>query len=840
MAEVGTFLIKLKVDDKGSITVIDGAKGKMTGLKNESSKAGESMSADFNKIRMGAIAFVAALSGVALGLNKAVNAASNLEEATSKFDTVFEGMGVQANAWSKNLVENYAMSTRESKEYLSSIQDLLVPMGMVADKAGELTNKIVQLSADLGSLNNLQTEQVIDDIKSALVGNYETVKKYGTILNETVIKQEAMNLGLWNGKGAIDANIKAELAYNIIAKSNVKAQGDMNRTAEQYANTKKRVAAKTEDVIALFGAKLIPVFKAALLLFEKLIIGAEKLIKSWDKVIDSLVRLVMQLAVVAAGLAAIKLAVIITSLGGIATAASLAGTAFGVFALNVQAAMLKINAAIGPIGWVAIAVGALVTAFKIYEKQAGLIVDYNTALVKSFGKFKELALDYYAAKTVEELEKLAPVLEKNLKIVGEKIRQYQKEIDAGERESTNEAYLELINRYDNIKNNIAKIKQAVKDKNDFQNELEGKLTQKQLDELNKRKDYEFETNRITLAAYMVHLNNRLAAMKKAGLEESLEYMKLADAKNKIDSDLAKRQTPLTIKSAKKNTGIKREAQEQETIDTAEALNRRAEYENEWHNKSNEEQLAITSQGAEAGLEVAEFIGSQMQDQRNREAEKKRDALRKEVQASQVAAKKDLDTGKITQKAYDLRLKEIANYESNQTKKIEQEQKKRSAIEKTAAISRTIISTYEMAVKAFNSLAQIPVIGTILGAAAAIAATVFGFKQVQSIRATGYEEGGEFDKGQMGYIEGTAKELIAPKKTFVEVIKNMMVQKEIDVQRTSATPVMGAESSKSLFDALGEKVDNITTALRELDLRVDAEGVALAAEAGNKQIAAKDW
>ena len=134
----------------------------------------------------------------------AIKAASDLEETTGKFNVVFKGQEEVARGWSKTLVESYAMSTEESKRFLSSIQDLLVPMGMGAVEAGKMSFEVTKLAADLGSFNNLPTAQVMLDIQSALVGNFETMKKYGVILNETVVKAKALEMGLWDGKGALD------------------------------------------------------------------------------------------------------------------------------------------------------------------------------------------------------------------------------------------------------------------------------------------------------------------------------------------------------------------------------------------------------------------------------------------------------------------------------------------------------------------------------------------------------------------------------------------------------------------------------------------------------------
>jgi len=71
---------------------------------------------------------------------------------------------------------------------------------------------------------------------------------------------------------------------------------------------------------------------------------------------------------------------------------------------------------------------------------------------------------------------------------------------------------------------------------------------------------------------------------------------------------------------------------------------------------------------------------------------------------------------------------------------QQDQIKRKYFEKNkqAQIGSTIISTLEASVNAYESLAPIPFVGPVLGAAAAAAALVFGYEKVSLIKNTQYE------------------------------------------------------------------------------------------------------
>ena len=234
-------------------------RGDSSKLKGDLNTAKGQVEASLKHMAKSVALFSAAFTAVLIpSMKKAIDAASSLEEVTSKFNTVFGRQQKVAEEWSKTLVNGYAMSTRESKQYLSSMQDLLVPMGMQADAAGKLSFEIVKLSADLASFNNMPTAQVMGDIQSALVGNYETMKKYGAILNVAAIEQEALKSGLARTKGELTATNKVQAAYNLIIKSSTFAIGDQQRTMDSYANQIKQFHANVEELFSMLGKQLLP------------------------------------------------------------------------------------------------------------------------------------------------------------------------------------------------------------------------------------------------------------------------------------------------------------------------------------------------------------------------------------------------------------------------------------------------------------------------------------------------------------------------------------------------------------------------------------------------------
>jgi hypothetical protein len=72
---------------------------------------------------------------------------------------------------------------------------------------------------------------------------------------------EATKKGLADNYTELTANQKAQLAYGLILKDTVKAQGDFGRTSDSLANRQRILKAQLEGVEAQLGEGLIPVFE---------------------------------------------------------------------------------------------------------------------------------------------------------------------------------------------------------------------------------------------------------------------------------------------------------------------------------------------------------------------------------------------------------------------------------------------------------------------------------------------------------------------------------------------------------------------------------------------------
>jgi len=179
-----------------------------------------------------------AITGVVGGIiiKQLTSVASNAEEIGSKFDAVFKGLREPARAWAIDFAAAVNRSDTSVEKWLGTLQDTFVPLGFARDEAFSMSKAVTKLAVDLASFNNLPTDEVLRALQSGIVGNVENFRQFGVIVNQAVLNQELMNMGILGGVKAATEQQKAQARMQLLIKGTVDAQGDAIRTAGSWAN----------------------------------------------------------------------------------------------------------------------------------------------------------------------------------------------------------------------------------------------------------------------------------------------------------------------------------------------------------------------------------------------------------------------------------------------------------------------------------------------------------------------------------------------------------------------------------------------------------------------------
>ena len=263
------------------------------------------------------------LLGLGVVVNKTINDASNLQEAQAKVTAVFGEQANQIFKWGRTTSTALGVSSRAALEAAGTYGNLFQAFGIGRIESAKMSTRLVELAADMASFNNVPIEDALNALRSGLSGETEPLKRFGVALNDVRLRQEALNLGIYNGQGVLSVAQKSQAAYALILRDTALQQGDVARTADGLANQKKFLAAQVEDLSGTFGAVLMPVMINVVgIIRNQVLPNLQKFIEAFKSLSPSAIVTGLQIALFAAALgpAMIVVGYMIKFIQGLATA----------------------------------------------------------------------------------------------------------------------------------------------------------------------------------------------------------------------------------------------------------------------------------------------------------------------------------------------------------------------------------------------------------------------------------------------------------------------------------------------------------------------------------------
>jgi hypothetical protein len=210
----------------------------------------------------------AALGALAVAAKDVIGVASDLGESTAKVGVIFGDGATAVEDFARQAAKSMGQSRRSVLQAAGTFGTFGKAAGLTGKELATFANDFTALASDLASFNNTTPEDAIQAIGAALRGEAEPMRRYGVLLNDATLKQAALELGIYDGVGALDAQQKILAAQKVIYEQTSDAQGDFQRTSEGLANSQRTLSAQLDNTKAAIGEALLPVVEAVLPLLQ--------------------------------------------------------------------------------------------------------------------------------------------------------------------------------------------------------------------------------------------------------------------------------------------------------------------------------------------------------------------------------------------------------------------------------------------------------------------------------------------------------------------------------------------------------------------------------------------
>ncbi len=222
----------------------------------------------------GAVAFAA----LGYGAFELVSMASDATEQLNVIQQAFGDNGDAVLMWSDKMSKALGRSKYDLQNYAGQFGSFLEPLfkGTDQDIAG-MSEQLSGLAVDLASFYNKSESESMMRLFSGLSGETEAVRRLGIDISDDALTE--FNTKQSGGKDTrhsrnLNLREKTALRFQKIMADTVAKQGDAVRTADELANTTKRVTGQLHDLGVEAGKKLVPIVKDLFGAFEEYLLPA--------------------------------------------------------------------------------------------------------------------------------------------------------------------------------------------------------------------------------------------------------------------------------------------------------------------------------------------------------------------------------------------------------------------------------------------------------------------------------------------------------------------------------------------------------------------------------------
>ena len=245
---------KINLDSTGFKNGVAKAKSSVKSFASSAKKSFVGISRD--AISAGA-AMLAAFAGISL-VKSMVNLGSSAEETADKFNSVF---GKAADGMNERLQELKKVIPATTKE----LQDAVAVFGLMAQSFGlndraaeEFSLNMAKIAGDLSSFHDIAPEVAFDKLRAGIAGSSEPLQALGIDIREAALKQEALNIGIYDGVGVLSTSQKAMAIQSAVVTQMGAASGNAALTMNSTANQMKFMAANAKEAGTIIGTILLP------------------------------------------------------------------------------------------------------------------------------------------------------------------------------------------------------------------------------------------------------------------------------------------------------------------------------------------------------------------------------------------------------------------------------------------------------------------------------------------------------------------------------------------------------------------------------------------------------
>lgn len=217
-----------------------------------------------SKVNFASLERVATVTAKAL--SKCFTATNDYVESLNLFNVAMGDATQKALEYAMTVERVMGINSGDWMNYQGSYNQIFEGYGLDPDQANQMSQQLTQLTYDLSSLWNVDTDTAFQKIQSGMSGQIKGLKVWGYNLSVASLRETALAHGIELSTAKMTESQKAILRYITLMEASSNAHGDLARTILTPANSLRILKSQFEimqrtvgQVVSVFAVKLIPV-----------------------------------------------------------------------------------------------------------------------------------------------------------------------------------------------------------------------------------------------------------------------------------------------------------------------------------------------------------------------------------------------------------------------------------------------------------------------------------------------------------------------------------------------------------------------------------------------------
>src|SRR5262245_12096009 len=227
----------------------------------KSIKASDNFSSRLGRIvKSGALAGIAAIgagTAIAIGFGvKAVRAAVSLQESMFAVHRTFHRGAKIITEFSETTANALGITRDDTLEFANSLGGVMTGLGISGKHAANMSKRLITLASDVAIFNKADPADVVMSFQRALAGGARGLKKYGIVIDNAAIKNEAVRSGIADMVVSSGDVQKAQVKVTQAIQAQAEAIKKYGSNSDQARDATANLTYNQEKLTKAIGGKM--------------------------------------------------------------------------------------------------------------------------------------------------------------------------------------------------------------------------------------------------------------------------------------------------------------------------------------------------------------------------------------------------------------------------------------------------------------------------------------------------------------------------------------------------------------------------------------------------------